>query len=201
MEHSTRTDRLLTALLSTALAVFGLTTSGTADARPVPEIIGADAPQTEVIEWALDRFETAGIGAPDITSITVHHDGTENCRGNQGYYTASTRTVDLCVTEVTAFFRHTVLHELAHGWDYQGVVAGDAREAFKRLRDVDHWAEYDEAPWYEQGSEQLAEIIAWGIDHTAPRFVRINDNGCADLLAAYRTLTGLDPANGITSCG
>jgi len=50
---------------------------------------------------------------------------------------------------------------------------------------------YELAAWHDNGTEQDAEIIAWGVyDGAAPVF--IDHHGCDEPLDGYRTLTGTD---------
>jgi hypothetical protein len=85
----------------------------------------------------------------------------------------------------------TVLHELAHAWTQQALTE-EAREQFLALRDLETWGD-DEYPWVEQGSEQAAEIIAWGLlDHDF-KLVTFNDASTEALTAAYLHLTGSLP--------
>ena len=61
---------------------------------------------------------------------------------------------------------------------------------------------YELAEWRDNGAEQTAEVIAWGVSDRAAPTVQIADDGCADLRSGYLTLTGVEPPHGLISlCG
>lgn len=168
MEHRRRHRLVLsiTALLLIVASVPMIGAAAGSNAEPV--VNGADRHQSGIIAWALDRQEAAGLGPPDIDRISVHAEAS-GCRGNDGYHGNAERRVDLCVAGAGGRFRHTLLPWLAHGWDFQEMLTGGARAEFVDLRHVEDWSGTD-LESYEQGKEQLAEIIAWRLDHTAPDY-------------------------------
>jgi hypothetical protein len=67
-------------------------------------------------------------------------------------------------------------------------VDGTTKDLSLELRGLETWGD-DEYPWEEQGSEQAAEIIAWGrLDHDLEP-ATINDASTEALTAAYLQLT------------
>ena len=93
--------------------------------------------------------------------------------------------------------RHVLLHELAHAWTAFDLLP-ERRSAFQALRGFTYWLDYDHAAWSDNGGEQAAEIIAWGLnDHAAPTLA-IDHRICAELRAGYVALTGSNPIHGLT---
>ena len=80
-----------------------------------------------------------------------------------------------------------VLHELAHAWSTIGLPV-ERRHAFQVLRGWEHWSDYDLAEWRDNGTEQAAEIIAWGVSDKAAPTVQIGNDSCAELRTGYRDL-------------
>ena len=77
-------------------------------------------------------------------------------------------------------------------------VSAENLAAFQELRGYEFWLNYDEALWHENGTEQAAEILVWGLVDRPMAMSRITDNGCDDLLAGFVTLTGQQPLHGFT---
>ena len=81
-----------------------------------------------------------------------------------------------------------VLHELAHAWSTIGLPV-ERRHAFQVLRGWEHWSDYDLAEWRDNGTEQAAEIIAWGVSNKAAPTVQIDQR---QLRRAPHRLSDLD---------
>jgi hypothetical protein len=62
---------------------------------------------------------------------------------------------------------------------------------------VTYWRNYAEVPWHENGTEQAAEIMVWGLIDEPLGMARIYQTTCSDLEAGYRALTGTAPLNGL----
>jgi hypothetical protein len=88
-----------------------------------------------------------------------------------------------------------ILHETAHAW-IEHQLTPERKAAFRELRGWEHWRDYDAAAWHNNGTEQAAEIMVWGLIDRPLRMVRINQAGCGDLEAGYVTLTGQGPLHG-----
>ncbi len=90
-----------------------------------------------------------------------------------------------------------VIHEIAHAWARHSLT-DERRDAFQAVRGWEHWHDYEAAEWYENGTEQAAEIMVWGLLDQPIKIMRINDAGCDQLDAGYRALTGAAPLHGFT---
>jgi hypothetical protein len=55
-------------------------------------------------------------------------------------------------------------------------------------------------PYLERGAEHAAEILAWGLLDECSATVRLPDNTCDTLAAAFRLLTGAEPLVDLTNC-
>jgi heat shock protein HslJ len=155
-------------------------------------IIGGTEAQHAMAEWALARFDEADLPLPSMT-IEFHTDKAD-CNGYLGYYSRSDKQLDVCNqgsprTEPI----HTILHELAHAWSFE-YLPKDIVEAFTEDRGLDAWHDAD-ARWWQQGQEQAAEVVAWGLMDEAEPFnsIWVIGEECERLSEAFAYLTGVDP--------
>lgn len=160
------------------------------------DIVNGSPLQIELVEWGLGRFKAAGYWrCPRWTRSHSHRPSGPNLWSHTGYASlgAETVRVDLCIGEGGTADRRTVLHELGHEWEYQNVDA-PTRQAFLDLRGLEAWVPADsDMPWQE-GIEQAAETIAWGL-MDQPIGIKIPDTATQDLAEAFRLLTGTEPLN------
>ena len=95
----------------------------------------------------------------------------------------------------------TVLAGDSAPWSTIG-LPDQRRDAFQVLRGWEHWSNLDVVEWRDNGTEQAAEVIAWGVSDKATPTVQIDHDSCAELRTGYLTLTGIEPSQGLTSlCG
>ena len=125
------------------------------------------------------RFGDAGLQLPDL-DISFP----ARCAGKAALYHVGRASLEFCRIN-----RRVALHELAHAWDdTSGTVD---REAFLELRHLTVWFGGIGMPSSEQGSEHLADIIAWGLMDVESRGVpQIPANSVSELTAAFVMLTG-----------
>lgn len=185
------------------VAGLGLVPAPSDDSQPA-DVAFVDAPGAvvEMAEWALDLFDGAEMDLPPV-EFRYHDGDLTECRGHQGLHRAfdDHSVIDICATDLGWSTQVMLLHELAHAWT-EHAATEDALAAFQELRGYDHWHDYDEAMWHENGTEQAAEILVWGLVDRPMAMSRITDNGCDDLLAGFVTLTGREPLHGFTDlCG
>ena len=160
MDTTTRTWIRRTAA---ALAIAGAAmTLGATHAAPAPRPLtftGAEAKDEAAVDWALHRFRIAGLR--DVPPLEVHlHGSRDACNGGLGLYYMN--RIDLCTKESSeAYARKYALHEIAHAWTETNVDP-DLMRRFMDARGVDAWND-KRFPWKERGTEQAAEIIAWGL--------------------------------------
>ncbi len=85
------------------------------------------------------------------------------CKGKDGQYFPAEQKLVFCSPSDKVSMRQkgTLLHELAHAWDYH-MLTDEQRSAFMELRGVDTWHSH-QVEWHERGAEHFAEIIKWGI--------------------------------------
>ena len=190
--------------IALALLVAITQRSQPATATPEPvviKIVPATAQQAQHAEWALARFEAAGLELPPLT--IVFHDDYQSCGMREGVLriVGENVTIHECQNDPSRSQR-SLLHELAHTWDHvAGSIDTDTRTDFLRLRDLQSWDD-DELPWNQRGEEQAAEIIAWGLMHQpAPIPTSVGDRGPQDTLSlttSFTLLTGIRPLFGDT---
>lgn len=156
--------------------------------------------ERELVEWAQARFADAGMELPDDLVITFHRDA-EPCEGNHGTYrTGTPDRVRICRNHDDAVIedrlrRHALLHELAHAWtDHH--LADERRAAFLELRGAESWNDRTD-DWHDRGTEQAAEIIAWGLLDQQIGFLGIHDTTCDQLHAGFVALTASEPTAGL----
>jgi hypothetical protein len=165
------------------------------------KIDSSTARQVEDAEWALARFEAAGLELPPLTII--FHDDYQSCGMRDGVLRIAGEDVTIheCQNDPSRS-RRSLLHELAHAWDHvAGSIDGDTRIDFLRLRGLQSWDD-DDLPWNQRGEEQTAEIIAWGLMHQSALIpTSVGDRGTQDTLSlttAFILLTGIRPLFGDT---
>ena len=186
----------LVPITSHSVASPPASTTATVEYRDVPADIEAMA------EWAIGLFAEAEMTLPPL-EINHHGDDTAHCDGHDGLHRPRDgfSIVELCTDDVGFPTQAMVLHELAHAWVDHNVDA-ETRRSFQELRGNEHWHDYAAATWHDNGIEQAAEIVAWGLFDRPMSMSRINQNGCDELESGYRTLTGVAPLHGFRDlCG
>ena len=154
--------------------------------RPGVTVFSEDPVQRRLAEWAVGRFEGAGLNPPTV-EIAFHADAS-GCGGHLGY--ARDGRVDVCTVLVNEMARRDLLHEMGHIWVDQN-VSQSVRERFLELRHLSTW-NASAAEWHERGYEQGAEIIAWALGNRILT-PQIPDNLPDRLDAGFEVLTGVAP--------
>lgn len=168
------------------LALLGITPNP----APAHTIAGdPDARDRHVVEWALDRYEAAGLELP--TMIVEFAADRTGCGGNTAVaiHGGSDPTILVCTDPGSSelVIRRTLLHEMAHIWA-NAALDENTRKAFLDLRGLESWA--DAPAWDERGSEHAAEIMTWALMDVELLMATLSDNGPAELGAGYALLTG-----------
>jgi hypothetical protein len=200
--HSTSTRIIAIVTIAAALhfswaSVATGTTQETVD-RPEITLLGDPAPEERaMVEWALYRFELAGLKLPDLRVEFK----TAGCR-SRGQYNRTTQTIQVCDGR-----KMTLLHELAHAWDH---FATFDRDGFLALRELEFYFGPPGTAAADQGVEHIAEIIAWGLmdENTAvpgpaypsqpfkdyePRLPGLPNSEHDELCETFLYLAGIDP--------
>jgi hypothetical protein len=154
--------------------------------RPGVVVFSEDPAQQHLAEWAVARFEDAGL---DVPRVEIHfHGSSSGCGGHLGY--AKVGRVDVCTVLVNEMARRNLLHEMGHVWIDQNASRA-TRRRFLEMRGLTSWNARTN-PWEERGYEQGAEIIAWGL---GTRFLtaQIPDNRSEQMAAGFELLTGVTP--------
>lgn len=156
--------------------------------------------QEAMVDFALDRFETQGLRLPDLEF--VFRDSLLSCDLHKGRYHKDIQLVEMCSMD-----KHTMLHELAHAWANHNLTRGQM-DGFVTEHGLDSWNDPDHA-WARRGTEHVAETIAWALSDEPRHVIWVEDleDGTKVtthkiltvdvevevLLAAFRSLTGIDP--------
>ncbi len=198
--RSTRIIAIMTIAVALHLSwasVAAGTTQETVD-RPEITLLGDPDPEERaMVEWALGRFELAGLDLPDLQVEFK----TAGCR-SRGLYNRNTQTVEICDGR-----KMTLLHELAHAWDH---FATFDRDGFLALRELEFYFGPPGTAPADQGVEHIAEIVAWGLmdeDTAVPgpaypsqpvaeyqlQLPSLPNSGIAKLHEAFVYLAGIDP--------
>ena len=144
--------------------------------------------QIEMAEWALGRFESAGLDLPPVRIVFPGRD-LALCGGAQGRAYLNLDPVEVRMCWNSEF---TLLHELAHVWEAFNMTA-DQREPFMDMRDgVASWAGLDVA-WESRGREHAANVIGWGLLEDPHPISRTYPNDVASMIEAFTFLTGQAP--------
>ena len=160
MDTTTRT-RIRRTAAALAIAATAMTLGAT-HAGPAPRPLtftGAEAEDEAAVDWALHRFRTAGLG--DVPPLEVRlHRSRDACDGGLGLYYMN--RIDLCTKDSSEdYARKYALHEIAHAWA-EANLDPEVMRRFMDARGLDAWND-KRFPWKERGTEQAAEIIAWGL--------------------------------------
>ena len=166
--------------------------------QPPPAVEMVDLPPEveDLATWALDLFDAAGLELPPLR-FQHHVTSAEPCHGRVGSHSRSkgVSVINLCTSDITGATQVMVLHETAHAWVAHS-LDDDRKAAFKNLRGWEHWRDYKAAPWHENGTEQAAEFLVWGLLDRPYSMVRIYHSGCDELEAGFEALTGQAPLHG-----
>ncbi len=174
----------ITVTLITTIVMFSGVATEAALAVP-----NATTDEAAMVEWAIDRFEEAGLELPAVT--VAFHDSVDGCRGYVGHYDAGSGRLDVCNRgDIHIDPVNTLLHELAHAWSFDR-LSEDDRVAFLARRDLESWD--DSYSWWLMGQEQAAEIAAWGLMGNSFRSNYLYSERCEDLAASFELLTGVPP--------
>lgn len=164
--------------------------------RPEVDIQNATDFQSGLVHHAIELFGRAGMLLPPV-HLSFGPESSECGHGNDGRIRADGARYRIWVCssadDPTVRQWHAIVHELAHAWEFS-TLTDSTRTAFMRLRGADDWSS-DSVEWWERGSEQAAEIIAWGVSDR-PITTWIFHNSCPEMSVAFRLLTGEEPALG-----
>ncbi len=151
----------------------------------------------DMATWAIGLFDEAGLALPPM-GFEYHGDDTTACSGRRGAHHRADggSFIDICTSDVGPVTSFLILHEMAHAWASVD-LSEQRRDAFKSLRGWTDWSNHAEIAWYDNGAEQAAEIMVWGLIDRPVGIVTINDHSCEDLDAGYRALTGQTPLHGL----
>lgn len=201
--HSTST-RIIAIMTISAALHFGWasaatsTTQETTEDRPEITLLGDPDPEERaMVEWALDRFELAGLELPDLRVEFK----TAGCQ-SRGLYNRNTQAIQVCDGR-----NMTLLHELAHAWDH---FATFDRDGFLALRGLEFYFGPSGTQAADQGVEHIAEIVAWGlmdvnmavpgpaypsqpVAEYEPRLPGLPNSEIEELHEAFLYLTGMAP--------
>ena len=171
------------------VGVFGDAASSARDEVVARDSRFRDDSDLALTEWALGRFEQAGLVLPEVS--LAFHDEKVTCQGQNGYFhPGSPYRIDICGFNWDRFLvtpRKVILHELAHVWVHENLDE-DARNDFLDLRGLEVWQD-GKASWADQGQEHAAEIIAWGLMDEEISMTSIGEHESSNLAAAFEFLT------------
>jgi len=137
--------------------------------------------QRKMVEWALSRFDEAGLELPILT-IYAFSDRS-GCNGNFGYFShdhAGNFEVHICGIDFT------MLHELGHAWAAYNLTEQDKEEFLAEYAHADEWRTDD---WLLSGSEHCANVIAWGLMDNRVNQTRTRPYDHNSMLEAFDYLT------------
>ena len=152
----------------------------TVEAEQATVIHAETTEERERVEWALGRFELAGLDLPALT-IYAYKDRS-HCGGLNGFFSkdeAGRREVHTCGVDFT------LLHELAHAWADQD-LDDRARAEFLQVAHATDWHNDD---WHLSGSEHAANVIAWGLMDQRVNQTRTRPYDHAGMLDTFSILT------------
>lgn len=179
--------RTLTAAIIIGLIPSGMAVDGGDQANDMV-IVTQEPGQMEMVDWALGRFEAAGLELPPLL-IRFPDRESPLCDGVQGRTFLLADPIEVRVCWNSEFI---LLHELAHAWEYANVPV-DNHGHFSEMRDgVESWGSPDD-PWKAQGREHAANVIAWGLLDDPYPVSDTYPNDIASMVEAFHFLTGVSP--------
>lgn len=163
-----------------------------------------------VVEWALGRFEAAGLATPRIESVTF--EPSRQCADRSGrlVHVDGSSELFLCLLErdlcsgrdrcdrAALNVRLAVLHELGHAWLLDH-VDGSVQAELLEVTGTATWDDRD-TPWQRRGSEYAAEVLAWGLLDELVPMVRIGAPPCSTLAGVFELITEREPLVDVTAC-
>ncbi len=155
------------------------------------QVIHTDSTAMQALaDWAIGRFSEANL---DLPSIEIYfHESKEPCKGYPALHRRSEpgSRIDVCSLKRSPKLEGTMLHELGHAWAAHN-LSDQERQAFVELQGLDSWNK--NRYWNKRGTEQAAEIIAWGLHEESRRPGTIPANDLETLTHAFQQLTGTQP--------
>jgi len=171
--------------------------SSHAQAKPAIVMIGMSQAEQQGALRSAALFTEAGLDLPPVT-IRRHPDTTA-CNGHEGLHhkDGGRSVIDICTQTSGALEERMILHELSHAWAFH-YLTPEHKLAFKTVRGWDSWLDYAKAEWKDNGAEQAAEIMVWGLSDHPVQPIKISGTTCSELHDGYVALTGLEPLHGYT---
>lgn len=181
---------VLTTLIATVL--LSLSPVAPPSEAAAVDILGeATELEAAVVEWALGRYEAAGL---DLPAMTVEFAGDDDCDGNTAVaiHGGELPQLRICAGDAAeVVLQRTLLHEMAHIWAAH-TLDETTKASFLSVRGLDAWSGPGVA-WQDSGSEQAAEVVTWALMDRELVMLLLPDHDPAGLLAGYRVLTGAAP--------
>jgi hypothetical protein len=196
-KRSARTVLALAAFVSVTVDFSAVTKAAGTPAPPAFELVDMPPDVAAAASWATDLFAQAGFELPPLRYV-FHGDVSEPCGDRPGMHhrVDGVNVIEICTADASMVMAVMLLHETAHAW-IDHALTEERKAAFQRLRGWLYWRDYDAAAWHDNGTEQAAEIIVWGLIDRPMAMVRIDQNSCVELDAGYRILTGQAPLHGL----
>ncbi|MET0910901.1 MAG: hypothetical protein ABWZ99_15655 [Ilumatobacteraceae bacterium] len=195
-KHLPRTILAAAIFVTTVVDVSTATDAGPVVTPPAVDLVDMPPEFAAAATWSTELFAQAELVLPPLRYM-FHGDDTEPCSGRPGMHhpVDGVNVIEICTSEMSNAMQGTILHETAHAW-LDHTLTDQRKAAFQRLRGWTYWRDYDRAAWHENGTEQAAEIMVWGLIDRPLAMIRINQHSCDELDAGYRTLTGQAPLHG-----
>lgn len=195
----TNTLRLLTTLVTFLTGLVAPIATPATDDQTFPAVVtvGFTVAEQDAVTRTVGLFAEAGLQLPPVS--IRRHDDAAGCNGHEGLHRidGDASVLDVCTASRGEWEQRTILHELTHAWAFH-YLTPEHKEAFRQLRGWEHWLDYNQAEWKDNGTEQAAEIMVWALSDHAVQVMKIDDSSCADLHDGYVALTGLEPLHGYT---
>jgi hypothetical protein len=147
-------------------------------------VTGGTEQQRALVAWALQQYENAGLDLPVLQFHLALDPST--CGGNRGFFALGTTPwlITLCTEERIVF-----LHEVGHAWSAYTLTPSERAE-YVEQQEMESWND-PETPWRARGSEDAANILAWGLIDDQIRGMT-PDGRLAHKNEAFHLLTGID---------
>ena len=170
-----------------AILVFGLTATALASRVGPAEVrvVGGTVSQRATVTAEVGRYVSAGLELP---GLEIHiYDNRDGCGGNDGVFVKAEEgwRINICDTR-----EMVVRHEVGHAWAAHNLTAQET-DAYTTHWGFGSWNARGTA-WSDRGSEDAANVLAWGLDPQTISGALLPDGPLAKRAEAFQMLTGIE---------
>ncbi len=169
-----------------AFAFLGATATATASSNDhAIDVVGGTIGQREMVATEIGRYASAGLELPGL-EVHIFEDKS-GCGGHHGVFIKAPDRwrINLCDAREIV-----IRHEVGHAWAAHNLTAQE-RDAYVTHWGFESWNAQGTA-WRNRGSEDAADVLAWGLDPQPISGSLLPDGPLAKRAEAFQMLTGIE---------